>query len=62
MHGNYVSRFATAANASAIGKAVQSLRKWIEPGVRRRYSKRYYDEMLDTEFEGMHVTTANYIF
>lgn len=56
MHGNYASRFAVALQQYMVGKMVLMFRKWIYTGFKRRFSKRYYDNIRGMFVEGYHTT------
>lgn len=62
LHGNYSDRASVAAESQWYGWIGLSLRRWIEPTVMRRYQKRYYDSVFDTEIGGMHRDFASWLF
>lgn len=47
MHGNYTDYSTTAMSANGILSLVQQFRKWIIPGVRRRFDKEYFSEFSE---------------
>lgn len=62
MHGNYSERSATKASAYFIGSAIQQLRKWIEPSVRKRFQGEQIDEYSKKKTVGFYRTTSHFIF
>lgn len=62
LHGNYSDRASVAAESQWYGWMGLALRRWIEPTVMRRYQRRYYDAVFDTEIGGMHNDFFSWLF
>lgn len=60
-HGNYARQDAPNINRRWWGKMLMLFRKWLKPGINRRFSKKYYDQRLGHEFEGNYTTTYNFM-
>jgi hypothetical protein len=57
LHGNYNDFDKTLAQKHAVGRLVLMFRKFIYPGVRRRFAGTRYDTELGEIHEGMFITT-----
>lgn len=60
-HGNYARQDAPQINRYWYGKMLMLFRRWLKPGINRRFSKKYYDQRLGHEFEGNYRTTAKFM-
>jgi hypothetical protein len=60
-HGNYARQDAPNINRRWWGRMLMLFRKWLKPGINRRFSKKYYDQRLGHEFEGNYRTTARFL-
>lgn len=57
-HGNYSPQTAIAASQDARLALVLQFRKWMYPGLMRRYAKKSYNQMTNMETEGFYRTGA----
>lgn len=60
LHGAYGAQERVAAQRYIIGKLAYMYRKFIIPGIRRRYGKNEYSERLQQTTEGNYVTTYKF--
>lgn len=61
MHGNYAPHTKVALQRWGLTRLALMFRKWIIPGIRRRYSTEYYDNVIDDWQEGYYRTGARFI-
>lgn len=61
IHGNYADRWKVALQQYMFGKLLLMFRKWIYTGFKRRFSKRYYDNIRGRYVEGYHTTLLRVI-
>ena len=57
IHGNYADRWKVALQQYLWGKMILMFRKWVYTGFKRRFGKRYYDNIRGIWAEGYHTTT-----
>ena len=57
IHGNYADRWKVALQQYLWGKLILMFRKWVYTGFKRRFGKRYYDNVRGVWVEGYHTTT-----
>lgn len=60
--GNYDTRMKVALQAKWYGKIALTLRKWIYSTSQRRFTKHYFDNIRQKDFEGFYNTGASWIF
>lgn len=61
LHGIYNDVDRSAIQKWTIGRMALMFRKWIKPGINRRFDPKRYDYSLDKEVEGMYVTSWNFL-
>jgi len=62
MHGEYSDLGRVAAQRYVLGQLAYQFRKFIVPGIRRRYGRRTYIQRLDQFVEGNYITTAKFAY
>lgn len=60
--GNYDARMKVALQAKWYGKIALTLRKWIYSTSQRRFTKHYFDNIRQKDFEGFYNTGARWMF
>ncbi len=61
LHGIYNDVDRNALQRWSLGRMAMMFRKYIKPGINRRFDKKRYDYSLDSKVEGMYVTTFNFL-
>lgn len=62
LHGNYSDRASVAAEAVWYGWMGLALRRWLESTVYRRFRRKHYDSILDTDIGGMYRDFFSFLF
>ena len=62
MHGEYSELGRVAAQRTALGNLAYQFRKFIVPGIRRRYGRKTYIQGLDQVVEGNYRTTVKFAY
>lgn len=60
-HGNYARQDAPNINRRWWGKMLMLFRKWLKPGINRRFSKEYFDQRLGHKYSGNYNVTAKFM-
>ena len=60
LHGEYGELGRVALEQGALGRMVLAYRKWIVPGIKKRFYKMEYREVAGDFREGMYITYANF--
>lgn len=60
MHGEYSDLGRVAAQRLAVGRMAYMFRKFVVPGVRRRYGRRHFSSRMDQFIEGNYRTTGRF--
>jgi hypothetical protein len=61
LHGIYNDADKAMFHRYAIGRIVGLYRKWLAPGINRRWKGRYHDWILETDMEGFYMTTGLFL-
>lgn len=61
LHGIYNEADKSAIQQHSIGRAALMFRKWIEPGLNRRFQSNHYDYIFNYEQEGYYRTLGKFI-
>jgi len=61
MHGEYSELGRVAIQRLALGRMAYMFRKFVIPGIKRRYGRRKYIQRLDQFVEGNYITTAKFV-
>ncbi len=61
LHGIYNDVDRSAIQKWTMGRMALMFRKWIKPGINRRFDPKRYDYSLDKEVEGMYITSWNFL-
>lgn len=62
LHGIYNEYDKAMLQKWSLGRAALLFRKFIVPGINRRWGKRYYHIGLDSDVEGMYITTGRFFY
>ena len=62
MHGNYNPETAAAFQRNAILALVGQMRKWVYPGLLRRWGKKRHNHLLDSDTEGYYITSISFLW
>lgn len=60
-HGNYARQDAPNINRRWWGKMLMLFRKWLKPGINRRFSKEYFDQRLGHKYAGNYNVTYKFM-
>lgn len=61
LHGIYSNIDSAIFQRRAVGRMAVMFRKWLVPGIRRRYQSKQYDERTESIEEGYYMTTLDFI-
>ena len=61
LHGIYNLKDRSMMQRHALGRLATMFRKYLIPGINRRYGKAKFDHMLDQEVEGMYVSVYKFM-
>lgn len=61
MHGNYAPHTKVAMQRWGLTRLALMFRKWIVPGIKRRWQKEYYDNVVEDWKEGYYHTGARFV-
>jgi hypothetical protein len=62
VHGAYGTQEKVAAQRYMLGKLAYMYRKFVYPGIQRRYAKKHYDFRMEQNVEGNYRTTTKFFY